>query len=346
MATIRDVARQAAVSVSTVSLVFSQPHRVAEKTRLRIQKTAEDLGYRPNGTARDLRNRKTNTIAVLLHNLSGPFYSELIRGVEEVADTLGFTTIAAGCSRNKGQGSIRLLHEARVDGAIVLDPSIESLDLLRYADKSLPVVVLDRPLSWDFKSPYITAVAADNELGGYLAGQHLIARGYRRFGFIAGPVDSEDSRLRHMGFYRALHGAAVDTVTLPVVHSDFTEPGGMRAMAALLDKGWGLDAVFAANDEMAIGALHVLEERHIKVPDAMAVMGFDDIRLARYVTPPLSTIHQPMYELGQSAMRTLEKALAGDTGISVPALPVTLVVRASTVPSRNSKEGDAVCLLK
>lgn len=338
MATIRDVARGAAVSVSTVSLAFSQPHRVAEDTRLRVQKAAQDLGYRPNGTARDLRNRKTNTIGVLLHNLSGPFYSELIRGVEEVADALGFTTIAAGCSPNKGQGSIRLLHEARLDGAIVLDPSIESPELLRYADKSLPVVVLDRSLSRDFQSPYITAVAADHELGGYLAGQHLIAQGHRRFGFIAGPVDSEDSRLRHMGFYRALHAADVDTVTIPVVHSDFTEPGGMRAMTALLDKGWGLDAVFAANDEMAIGALHVLEERQINVPETVAVMGFDDIRLARYVTPSLSTIHQPMYELGQAAMRTLQKALSGDTEIPVAVLPVTLVARASTVSSKHSKE--------
>ncbi len=338
MATIRDVARLANVSVSTVSLAFSQPHRVSESTRLRVQEAVERLEYRPNGTARDLRVRKTNTIGVLLHNLSGPFYSELIRGVEEVADRLGLTTIAAGCSGYEGQGSVRLLHEARVDGAIVLDPSIKSGDLLRYAQESLPIVVLDRPLSRDFQSDYISAVAADHELGGFLAGNHLLDQGFRRFAVIAGPVDSEDSRLRHVGFFRALRAADIDTVTIPVIHSDFTELGGMRAMGTLLEQGWSLDAVFVANDEMAIGALQVLEGHHVMVPHDIAVMGFDDIRLARYVTPSLSTIHQPMYELGQAAMKKLEGALNGTSTGGLEILPVTLVPRSSTLASLASEE--------
>ncbi len=338
MATIRDVARLADVSVSTVSLVFSQPHRVSESTRLRVQQAVDHLEYRPNGTARDLRVRKTNTIGVLLHNLSGPFYSELIRGVEEVADMLGLTTIAAGCSSHQGQGSVRLLHEARIDGAIVLDPSIESKELLRYARESLPVVVLDRPLTHDFHSEYISAVAADHELGGYLAGNHLLDQGFRRFAFIAGPVDSGDSHLRHRGFFRALHRAEIDTVTIPVVYSDFTENGGKRAMGTLLEQGWKLDAIFAANDEMAIGAMQALEEHHVSVPNDVAVMGFDDIRLARYVTPSLSTIHQPMYEVGKTAMKKLEGALNGTSDGDVEILPVTLVTRSSTLAPL-AKEG-------
>ena len=339
MTTIRDVAKLAQVSVSTVSLVLSQPHRVSASTRERVQQAVEQLQYRPNGTARDLRVRKTNTIAILLHNLSGPFYSELTRGVEEVGDALGLTTIAAGCSANHDQGSLRLLHEGRVDGAIVLDPTISSHDLLRYARSSLPVVVLDRRLSGDLRSDYITAVAADHESGGYLAGRHLLDQGYRRFAFIAGPVDSEDSRLRQLGFFRALQDALIDTMTIPVVHSDFTERGGTRAMAALLSQGWSAEAIFVANDEMAIGALQVLEDRHLSVPGDVAVMGFDDIRLARYIMPPLSTIHQPMYELGVAAMKQLQRALSGKTHIPAEVLPVTLVVRASTM-ANSEKVGD------
>ncbi|MCL4496108.1 MAG: LacI family transcriptional regulator [Firmicutes bacterium] len=339
MATIRDVANLARVSVSTVSLVLRQPHRVSPETRERVEKAVEELQYQLNGIARDLRVRKTDTIAILLHNLSGPFYSELIRGVEEAGDALGFTTLAAGCSKNHDQGSLRLLKEGRVDGAIVLDPTISSPVLLRYARKTLPIVVLDRGLSGELQSDFITAVGSDHESGGYLAGQHLLAQGYRRFALIAGPVNSEHSHLREMGFFRALQEGAVDVTTIPVIHSDFTEQGGIRAMNMLLDHEWTAEAVFSANDEMAIGALQVLEERHFAIPKDVAVMGFDDIRLARYVTPPLSTIRQPMYELGVAAMKQLHRAMEGKTRIPGEMLPVKLVPRAST-QSRITKAGD------
>ncbi|AUW93436.1 MAG: LacI family transcriptional regulator [Sulfobacillus thermosulfidooxidans] len=339
MATIRDVARAANVSVSTVSLFLSQPHRVSEATRERVSIAVEKLHYRPNGSARDLRTRKTNTIGVFLHNLSGPFYSELIAGVEEVTDTLGLTTIVSGLSKNHLQGSLRLLREGRVDGAIVLDPAIESKDLRKYASASLPVVVLDRSLSANLQSDFVTAVAADHQEGGYLAGRHLLEMGYSRFTFIAGPIDSEDSRLRHRGFFRALQEAGVDTMTVPVVHGDFKEQGGAQAMAALLNNGLIPDAVFAANDEMALGVMQTLAQKNLRVPQDIAVMGFDDIRLARYVTPGLSTIHQPMYELGRAAMMQLDRALNGETRIPPIILPTTLVVRGSTVP-QEKKAGE------
>ncbi len=340
MTTVRDVAKLAQVSVSTVSLVLRQPHRVSEATRERVQEAIEQLQYRPNGTARDLRVRKTNTVAILLHNLSGPFYSELIRGVEEIGEALGYTTLAAGCAKNQEQGSLRLLHEGRVDGAIVLDPTIDSPVLLQYARQSLPIVVLDRRLSDGLQSAYITAVGSDHESGGYLAAQHLLSQGYRRFAFIAGPVDSEHSHLRQLGFFRALQEASVDTAAVPVVHSDFTEPGGMRAMRTLLKSEWPAQAIFAANDEMAIGVLQVLEGQQVNVPGDAAVMGFDDIRLARYVVPPLSTIHQPMYELGVAAMKQLQRALSGKTHIPAEVLPVKLVPRASTTGNLLKKAGD------
>ncbi|MCY0896834.1 MAG: LacI family DNA-binding transcriptional regulator [Alicyclobacillaceae bacterium] len=340
MATIRDVADSANVSVSTVSLCLSQPHRVSEATRQRVFLAVEKLHYRPSGAARDLRNRRTNTIGVFLHNLSGPFYSELIAGVEEITDSLGLTVIVSRVTKNQLQGSVRLLREARVDGAIILDPSIESRDLCKYAGPNLPLVVLDRPLSANFQSEFITATFADHEGGGYLVGRHLLEHGYTRFTFIAGPIDSEDSRLRHQGFFKALQEAHVDTMTVPVVHGDFKESGGAQAMATLIDHGFIPDAVFAANDEMALGVMQTLSQRKLRVPQDVAVMGFDDIRLARYVSPPLSTIHQPMYELGKAAMLQLQRALNGETSIPPIMLPTTLVVRGSTV-SKPEKVGES-----
>lgn len=338
MATIRDVARMAEVSVSTVSLMYSQPHRVSEATKQRIVAAVDQLEYRPNGSARDLRTRRTATIAVLLHNLSGPFYSELITGVEEVSDSLGLTTIAAGSSKNREQGSLRLLREGRVDGAIVLDPAIDSADLQRYASANLPVVVLDRSLSAALQSEFVTAVTADHQAGGYLAGQHLLDQGFSRFALIAGPVDSEDSRLRQLGFFQALQQARIDTMTVPVVHGDFTEHGGARATKTLLAGGASLDALFAANDEMALGAIRVLTECGLNVPHDIAVMGFDDIRLGRYITPALSTIHQPMFELGMAAMQHLHRAMISKDKIPGAILPVTLVPRASTAPHQKAGE--------
>ncbi len=338
MATIRDVARMAQVSVSTVSLFYSQPSRVSEATKQRVCAAIEQLQYHPNGTARDLRVRKTHTIAVLLHNLSGPFYSELISGVEEVSDSLGLTTIAAGSSKNQAQGSLRLLREGRVDGAIVLDPAIDSADLLRYANASLPIVVLDRSLSAVLQSQFVTAVTADHRTGGYLAAQHLLDRGFSRFAVIAGPVESEDSRLRQLGFFQGLGEAGIDTITVPVVHGDFTEQGGARAAAVIAGSAASFDAVFVANDEMAIGAIQVLGRHGLKVPQDIAVMGFDDIRLARYITPPLSTIHQPMYELGMAAMKHLHRAMTSTGPVPAEVLPVTLVARASTAPHQKAGE--------
>lgn len=330
MPTIRDVARMAGVSVSTVSLTYSNPDRVSGDTKRRVYDAVETLQYRPKGSARDLRAQKTNMVAVLLHNLSGPFYSELVAGVEDVANSLGLTTIACGNAQSHEQGALRLLREARVDGAIILDPTIPTTDLRRYAGNQLPMVLLDRRLSSDLRSPFITAVAADHEAGGYMAGEHLLSQGYSRFAVIAGPIESEDSQLRLTGFFRALKESSIDPATVPVIHSDFTEGGGHKAMTTLLSSSIVFDALFCANDEMAIGAIPVLTAHHRRIADDVGVIGFDDIRLARYIDPPLTTVRQPMYELGMAAMNQLFQAMTTKQSAKPTVLPVTLVPRAST----------------
>ena len=338
MATIRDVAEKAQVSVSTVSLAYSQPHRVSDATRDRVMAAAAELHYRPNGIARDLRTRRTDTIGVLLQHISGPFYSELISGVEEIGNALGLSTITARIAPQSHDGATRLLREARVDGAIVLAPAIETTDLLRYASARLPIVVLDRKALQSTPSNFLSSVTADHRTGGYLVGRHLLTQGFQRFGLIAGPVDSEDSQLRQVGFYQALVEAHYDVASVPVVHSDFTEAGGARAMATLLAGSAMLDAIFAVNDEMAVGALRVLIDRGLRVPEDVGVIGYDDIRLAQYLHPPLSTVHQPMHELGIAAMKRLYLAMTSPEPVASEILPVTLVPRAST--QRHQKAGD------
>ncbi|MDA8194852.1 MAG: LacI family DNA-binding transcriptional regulator [Thermaerobacter sp.] len=331
MATVRDVAEAAKVSVSTVSLAFNQPSRVAEATRLRILAVAGELQYRPHGIARDLRIRHTNTIAVLLHNLSGPFYSELIRGVEDEADRSGLTTIVSRATPNRPGGTIRLLHEGRVDGAIVLDPLISADSLRQYAGPRLPIVVLDRTIS--VASDYVIPVVADHEGGGYQAGRFLITLGYQHYALITGPADSTDSQLRQKGFFRALREANLQWQQVPVISGLFTEDGGAEATARLLDTGYRPDAIFAANDEMAIGAMQTLARYGLAVPDEVALIGFDDIRLARYVSPPLTTIHQPMYDLGRAAMQRLSDTMQGKLGLPPVVLSTHLVIRGSTAAS-------------
>ncbi|WP_020375917.1 LacI family DNA-binding transcriptional regulator [Sulfobacillus thermosulfidooxidans] len=324
MATIKDVAKMAGVSISTASLVFNHPSRVAEPTKARILEAARLLQYRPNGIARDLRVKRTDTIAVLLHDLSGPFYSELVRGVQEIADANHYTTIISHSNRQDAVG--RLLYGNRVDGAIVLDPSISNTVVVDLAAQGLPIVALDRDIHHD----NVVVVSADHEGGAFAATQSLISCGLRKILFLAGPEQSRDSDLRFLGYQKAMLEAGLDVVTAPLWRGDFTEQSGAFIMERILEHKTLPEAIFAANDEMALGILQVLREHTIRVPQDIAVMGFDDIRIAQYVNPKLSTVHQPMYELGLEAMRQLLRLLNGEPGDSKIILGTWLVLRDSS----------------
>jgi LacI family transcriptional regulator len=225
-----------------------------------------------------------------------------------------------------------LLRERRIDGAIVLDFGISLSELVQYSGPQLPVVVLNRSLPAPLASAYITGVRIDDDGGGYLAGKHLIEQGFLRPAVITGPIEAEASQSRQRGFFQAYAEHGIDPTNVPVIHSDFTESGGAQAMETLLNLGGAIDAIFSANDEMALGVLQTLATYGISV-DQIAVMGFDDIPLARYVQPPLTTVHQPMSEVGATAMELLGRAMHGEERIPPRTLSTSLVVRAST-PSK------------
>lgn len=326
MATLKDVARLAEVSIATASGALNHHPHVKASTRKRVVDAAAVLKYRPNGVARDLKTQRTETIVVFLHDLGGPFYSELVRGIQDVAMNHGYAAIASWRAGEINTAWNRLLVEGRVDGAIILDPSIADWMINASVSENLPIILLDRKL----ETPFCYHVAADHEAGAYQATKHLLDLGLKTVAFISGPLASHDSVKRFKGYQRALDDYRLSVDGRFVLHGNFTEQGGYLAAEAIVSQGMLPEGIFAANDEMAIGVLAGLKAKGISVPDDILLVGFDDIRLAQYVTPGLTTVRQPMYELGAIATEVLFKAFQGERNMPPVMLPTELIVRNST----------------
>ncbi len=327
MVTIKDVARLAGVSIATTSMALNNQARVKESTRNKVLEAAAALQYRPNGLARDLKVQRTELIGVLLHDLGGPFYSELLRGIQDVADSNGYTAIVVRSAGGKGTAIDRFLFESRVDGAIVLDPHIDDQTIRKVASRNLPVVLLDR----EIQVPYVYRVNANHEEGAYTATRHLISMGLKDIAYIGGPADSAHNILRFKGYQRALAEYHIPVPTRLTFHGGFTEKGGYTAAYTMIAQKLIPEGIIAANDEMAIGVLGAFKNLGIRVPEDVALVGFDDIRLAQYVTPSLTTVSQPMYELGTVATHILFRALQGEEEIEPITLPTEIVIRQSSM---------------
>ncbi|MGG1311312.1 MULTISPECIES: LacI family DNA-binding transcriptional regulator [Cohnella] len=328
MATLKDVARKAGVALSTASYALNNRSEVSEETRNKILKAAEELNYKPNGTARDLKQARTKTIGLILSDLSGPFYSELIRSIQEVSYASGYNMIA--CSSYGGENSTarKFLEERRTDGIILLANNIDNDFIKRTAGKQFPIVVLDREIS----APHVWSATVDNTKGACQAVEYLIGLGYGEIGYLSGPVASPDNEKRFEGYQKALqeHGLAFRQQW--VYQGYFTKQGGYEAAQAMLAQKQLPRAIFSANDEMAIGAMEAFMEAGLRIPEDIAVIGFDDIELARYIRPGLTTVRQPNRQLGNIATHMLLRALNGDTDIENVRLETELIVRESCEP--------------
>lgn len=325
MVTIKDVASKAGVSISTTSYALNNSSRVSEKTKARILKVAQELDFHPNGTARNLKMQKTNTIGFFVNDLGGPFYSELIQGVQEIASSNGYDLIICG---NYGQNDStvnKFLMGRRVDGAIILAPGISDDILLKVAKSNFPIIVLDR----DLKAECIYSVLIDNEKGAYEAVNHLVGQGYHHILYLSGPDDSYDNKKRFYGYLRTLEANSIVYDEKWYIKGKFTEQSGYNAVTKLIETGNIPEAIFSANDEMAIGAIRALENKGYKVPEDVAIVGFDDIRLSSYIQPKLTTVKHPKYELGILASHMLFRALKGEEVIQSVVLSTDLVIRES-----------------
>jgi LacI family transcriptional regulator len=328
--TLAMVAEAAGVSPSTVSRILTGNARVSDDKRKSVEEAIARLNYQPNVLARGLAQGRTLSIGVLTQDINSPFYGEALRGIEDALAGTGIVPLFVSGHWNVQDEAERMTHllGRRVDGIIVLTGRLTDEQIREYA-RRVPIVVTGRNL----KGNNIASMRVDDFKGAYRATRHLIELGHRRIAHIAGPQDHADSVERLKGYRKALEEAGVAFDPKLVAYADFHEPSGVLAINQLLEARLSFSAVFASNDQTAYGARLALYQRNIRVPEDVSLIGFDDLPGSRYVIPPLSTIHQPVYELGQAAARMLLKLIEG--GKSRATLPEPqLVARESTTRLR------------
>jgi LacI family transcriptional regulator len=327
--TIYDVARLAGVSTATVSRALNGTAPIAPPTRAAIEAAVEQLGYRPNSIARSLVTKSTQTIALLLPDIANPFYAGLVAGIQAYAlahDRTMLLCTTEGDPEREEQ-YLQLLRDKQVDGALVDGLVLPPDRIGRFVRDGFPIVCLDR----DIDSSAIPLVQVDNRLGGRLATEHLLALGHTRIAHVTGARTLHISDDRRDGYRDALRDAGVEARHSLVEPGTFTEEGGYLAARALLEREPRLTAIFAANDLSAVGVLNALAEAGHYVPNDVSVVGFDDLRLAAYTSPPLTTIRQPAEEIAQLATELLIALTRGeDVRRMRHVLAPTLVERGST----------------
>lgn len=328
MANIQDVAARASVSIATVSRVLNRSdHKVSAATRKRVMAAVEELDYRPNALARGLLMKRTMTVGVIIPDISNPYYAEIVRGIQDVADAKGYDILLQNTDRKAERiiKSIYLLREKIVDGVIFSGGIIHGYETLS-ALKELRgrVVVIGR------HEVNFPAALVDNIGGATEAIQHLIDRGHRRIAFIGGPENSAAMTDRLKGYESALaqNGYPIDKDLL--VFGDLTPESGNVAAETLLQRENRPTAVLAANDMMAFGTIYAARRLGFKIPDELAVVGFDDVHLSAFFDPALTTVEIPRYRMGQGAMEMLIDLISGKPFDRMRWFKTRLIVRESS----------------
>lgn len=334
--TIRDVARQAGVSIQTVSTVLNRRPGVSPETRLRVLEAARLLGYRPNAVARSLRTRQARILGLLVADVANPYFAEVARGVEDAARVRGYSVILGSTDNDleRIRELLQIFQDHWVSGIIAATGHLapDYTRLLAEVTTQIPVVQIGRHLS----APQIARVMVDDLRGGYVATAHLLALGRRRIAIITGPLDTPPGLLRLQGYQQALHDWGSDPDPALVVEGRFNLASGAAGADQLLARGLTFDGLVAGNDLMAIGAIERLRQAGLRIPEDVAVIGYDGTALARVCDPPLSTIAQPTYQLGQRAATLLcEQLVAARETVPeiapVEVLECTLILRRSTL---------------
>ena len=327
--TIKDVAREAGVSVATVSRVMNGHAAVTPETRERIQRIAAELRFTPSSAARSLITRRTHTVGALLPDLHGEFFSELIRGIDLAARARGLHLLVSSSHDNAAEAAaaLRAMH-GRVDGLLVMSPHVDA-SFLGNLPPGLPAVLMNTGVD----DAQHAALRVDNFGGAQAMMRHLVSVGHRRIAFIAGPVPNHEAQERLRGYRSALAELLPGTPEL-VLQGDFTDASGERAGQEVLALAQRPDAIFAANDMTALGCLASLNRAGLEVPRDIALAGFDDIPICRYVRPALTTVRVPIVELGALALAELATAIEAPPG-RPPAPPRTL--RAELVVRQSSQ---------
>ena len=334
MATIRDVAREAGVSTATVSRVLSRPEMVNASTRVAVMAAVDALGYTPNAAAKSLRTLRSGKLLVTVPDIANPFFALILQGIEGAALRAGYAVLLGDTQHDekREQQYATMLQRREADGLIFLGHRLPkaAAALVRSLPHGKAPVVNGCEFSPSLGVP---SVHIDNAKAAFEAVDHLCQLGHRKIGVVTGPMASPLSRDRLKGtMARANRDKAV---TITIAGGDFSIESGIAGGEQLLGGAKPPTGIFCFNDEMAIGVLHAARQRGVRVPEDVSVIGFDDIRFAQFVDPPLTTIRQPMHELGEATVRLLLNILRGNVKDAVSVtLPHALIMRSSTGPPR------------
>ena len=331
MATIREVSRLARVSPATVSRVLNGTTPVAAATKERVLQAIAALEYKPNAFARGLATNRSGGIGITVNQVSSPYFGAFIEGVEQVVRASGLhLMVSSGFADAKAEReSIDFLFERRCDGVVVQAEGLSDDELIDLVQNGpAPVVVFGRRIA-EIED---RCVVTNNELGGVLATRYLLDHGHRRIGHVTGPLSYPDARDRLHGYRRALEAAGIAYDDRYTVESTFLEEGGAQAVARLLARAPELTAIFFANDQMAAGGMRALREAGRDIPSDISVVGYDDVFLARYLTPTLTTIRQPLVDMGRAAAHLLLERLGHERREVVRRFDPELVERQSVAP--------------
>ncbi|MBV9280233.1 MAG: LacI family DNA-binding transcriptional regulator [Chloroflexi bacterium] len=326
------IARAAGVSIPTVSRVVNGRPDVAPATRERIQQVIADQGYVVNRAARALRGGRIGLIDVLTQRLDTEYSLEMLRGIEDAVEDTEYRMVLAATyyeSRRERQWLAKLLANPS-DGVILILGDGQSRQLVELRSHGIPFVVVDHRGELEADTP---AVGATNWLGGRTATEHLLQLGHRRIGYIGGPPTYGCEQARQAGYRAALQAAGIPAEPCLMRSTTFRADGGYQQARALLDLADPPTAIFAANDLQATGVYRALRERDIAIPGGMSVVGFDDVPLASLLSPPLTTVRQPLPEMGRAAVNMLVRLIDGET-LRPPRveLATSLVLRGSCAP--------------
>jgi len=309
LATMKDVAQQAGVSPSTVSHVINDTRFVSQQLRDRVLHAMRELNYQPSAVARSLRTKRTQVVALVIPDITNPYFPEVARGVQDVAEENEYSVILCNTDRVRGRELrfLKALRGQRVDGLILNPSEVTSGDLQDLQDAQIPVVLIGSQID----HPDLDVVMVDNVQGAYDAVSHLIDLGHRRIGLVGGSRAASSGEQRFQGYIRALADLDIPIDEEIITEGRFTREGGYESMKRLLALQAPPTAVFASSDVMAIGALMAIQEEGLQVPNDVSLVGFDDIAEASTTTPKLTTVSQPKYQTGQVAAQLLFDRVEG-----------------------------------
>lgn len=333
---IKDIAQAAGVSHSTVSRALRDSRLINPETAEKIRRLAQQMGYRASAVARGLATSKTKTVGVVVTTIADPFVAEVVSGIEETANDHSYSVFLAN-SNAEPEREIKVVHsfeERRVDGIVVTSSRVGALYVPMLSEMRVPIVLINNQHPGEF----VHAVMIDNVEASREATAHLIGLRHRRIAYIGDQFGHQSDTERYAGYRRALEQADLPFRPEFVVHGNGKPEGGILAMERLLALPEPPTAVFCYNDMSALGALRSIRESGRRVPEDISVVGFDDLFVAEYTEPPLTTVRQPKRQMGRLAMETLLKLMGGSQSEEHIRVPGQLIVRKSTAPPRTEKQ--------